>query len=50
MEIIRFLVSECGNIVWFNIEDKTSTEQLITELIEKFNLLSQTYTTEQNGT
>lgn len=50
MGIIRFLVSESGNIVWFNIEDKASTEQLITELIEKFNLLNQTYTTEQNVT
>jgi hypothetical protein len=50
MEILKFLVSESGNILWLNFEDKETSENLIKELVEKFNQLNQNYTSDANAT
>lgn len=47
LEIIRiakFLVSESGNILWINHEDKLYTENLINGLTDGFSKLNQYYT------
>lgn len=46
MGIIKFLVSESGNILWLNIEDKELTEKLITKITELFDQLNKNYTSE----
>ena len=50
MEVLKFLVSESGNILWLNFEDKELSGNLINELIEKFNQLNQNYTSSTSAT
>jgi hypothetical protein len=50
MDIIKFLVSENGNILWVNTGDKIFSQELINELIENFNRLNQKYTSEKDAT
>lgn len=50
MGIIKFLVSESGNILWLNSEDKELTEKLITKITELFNQLNKNYTSELKAT
>jgi len=43
LDIIKFLVSESGNILWLNFEDKELAENLIDKLLESFDKLNQDY-------
>jgi len=44
LDIIKFLVSESGNILWLNFEDKELAENLIDKLLESSDKLNQDYT------
>lgn len=46
MGIMKFLVSESGNILWLYLEEKELTEQLIASITELFIQLSKNYTSE----